>query len=642
MNSNEIVNLYKRSTKLTVAGAESRRLFHTWSVLPVKHRLTVFDTETTGVIFHEPTILKHNSLEIRCPGPVIFGISLALDINGRIILVWARIDTELYDDVCSLLNKPSIKVAHNARYDIRMAEGGSISINGLVDCTQTMSRIINDRRKKHSLQKLSETWCPELSDWEEPVKAEMTRIKSAYTRAGHPKGYANYSFLPDELMCPYSMMDSFMCLIGYKILWPAIKSTFLELYKRERKVYYIISKIEKRGLAFNAVKAKKEAAKLTKKIDKSLSQMEGLNPNSPAQVLNALRGMRVKDRDLTYKGKVTTGADVLRELQNKTKNKKVTRFIDSLLLHRAYTKTVSTYLLPLTKCAEYNNGIVYTSINPTDTRTGRMASRNPNLHNIPTLNPRRGRTSGGVNPVRSCFVCRPGYSNYFFDYSQMEIVLFGAYTDARIILDTYNAGGDVHEAMAKTLYGKNHTKIQRDRTKDTNYGIIFGMGIQGIAKYRACTMKQARQFLDFYYETFDSIRDFQDECKQRLQLDGYVEDWFGKRYYIPVGESYKAVNALVQGGCAQIFKIGLLETDKLLNDSGYDFESNILLPVHDELIIESRVADGSVRTYDEKFFAGTVILAMTDMPQLREQELELRVDVSKTTTNWAEKEKLEA
>jgi len=262
-----------------------------------------------------------------------------------------------------------------------------------------------------------------------------------------------------------------------------------------------------------------------------------------------------------------------------------------------------------------------------------MAARNPNLQNIPTLAPRRGRTSGGENPVRSCFICREGFANYYFDYSQMEIVLFGAHTDTCVILDTYNSGGDVHGAMAEILYGKDYDKIQRDRTKDTNYGIIYGMGIMGMAKYRACTMKQAREFLDFYYKTFDSIGDFQAECKQRLQLDGYVEDWFGKRYHIPSNEAYKAVNAIIQGGCAQIFKIALIALDKYLDTS----DAYLILPVHDEFQIEKQPERPSL----EKLFITSVIRRMVQIPQLDERRLRLRVDVSKTTTNWAKKKKLE-
>jgi len=595
----------------------------------------VFDTETTGVVFNKPTILKQGKDEINCPGPAIFGISLALGIEKQIVLVWARWDTQLYKDICSLLNKPSIKVAHNARYDVRMCSQEEIKIAGQVDCTYTMARIIYDRRKKHSLQKLSEIWCPELSDWEEPVKAEMRRLRSQYTRSGHPKDYVNYSFISDELMCPYSMTDSFMCFVGYKILWPTIERTFSGLYEREKKVYYKINKIEGRGLAFDFAKAKRKAKLIRNRMAKSCGKMHVLadsqfNPNSPAQVVKSLKRVGIKERELLLKGKVTTEIKVLERAKEKTKKTKAKKFITELLNYRSCTKIVSTYLEPLAEQAERNNGIIYTSINPADTRTGRMASRSPNLQNIPEPIVRR---TGKTNPVRECFICRDGFANYYFDYSQVEMAVFGLWSNESSILDAYEKGEDIHGRMASYLYGEDYTDLQRGITKNINFGIIYGLGVRTMALLYSMTENEAKENRARYFEEFPSIRDFQEECRQRLELDGYVEDWFGKRYHIPVNEAYKAVNALVQGSCAQIFKIALIELDKRLDP---EVES-VLLPVHDEFQIEAHTYGRN----DERVFIDEVLEAMADVPQLEEKGLRLRVDVSKSTTNWAEKEKLE-
>jgi DNA polymerase-1 len=425
-----------------------------------------------------------------------------------------------------------------------------------------------------------------------------------------------------------------------------MKPDFRQLYAREKQVLHIIMKVEERGLAFDAPKARKEALKLKRRMRRCESAVQkylrvrtehlltpqpekiGYAPN----IVNALRRLGITDKQMALKGKVTTEADVLRRILNEEPSEKVKDLIENLLEYRAYKKTVSTYLEPLAARAEMNNGIVYTSINPTDTRTGRMASREPNLQNIPTLTPRRGRTAGGKNPVRSCFVCRPGFANYYFDYSQMEIAVFGLYADEPLILDTYKSGGDIHGVMAETLYGSDYSEQERNRTKDTNYGIIYGMGLRGMAQYRAVSEKEAREFLRFYHESFPTISEFLEECKQRLKSDGYVEDWFGRRYSIPYGNAYKAINALVQGACAQIFKIALICLDEYLDRSF----ANIILPVHDEFQIEKREQTGFQRT-----FCSHVIQRMVEIEELIDRDLKLRVDVSKTTTSWAEKKKLE-
>lgn len=638
MNSQQILNLYRHSIKVRKLDNDFRKMQRSWLKIPPRQRLMVFDCETTGVVFDEPTILRcSDGREVSCPGPVIFGISLAVPTPEQLYLVWARMDTLLYDRVCRLLSKPSIKIAHNARYDIRCLDNEDIKITYPVDCTQTMSRIVYDRRKKHALQKLAEIWCPELSDWEEPVKAEMTKIKTAHTKSGHPKGYANYSFLPDRMVGKYSMIDSFMCLVGYKILWPIIKLDFLEMYERERQVYYEINKVESHGMAFDAAKARQRSRRPIREMSKSCNQMYQIlgrefNPNAPLQVASVLKEIGVPARDLTLKGKTTTVVDVLNRAHRRTKKEKVKKFIPELLNYRSHIKVVNTYLSPLIERAERNDGIIYTSINPTDTRTSRMASRSPNLLNIPEPVIRR---SGHGNPVRECFVCRPGHHIYYFDISNQEMALFGLYTEADLILDTYAKGGDIHGKMASYLYGKNYTDRERGLTKNNNFGIIYGMGIRGMALMYGLEESEAKENMNIYLREFPFIKDFQEKCRGELEQQGYVEDYFGKRYHIPIGESYKAVNALVQGGCAQAFKIGFLSVSEYLKKLSHP--AYIILPVYDELQIESKIFNyGKI----ERRFTDDVSTLMVGIPQLLDRGLRLRVDVSKTATNWAEKEKI--
>jgi DNA polymerase-1 len=585
-----------------------------------------------------------------CHNPYPFGISLAFPYNDKVVLVWARhTDTKLYAQCLKLVASNVTKVWHNSRYDLRVLKENNLPVGGTNHCTLTMSRIYWDRRKNHKLQALTEFLCPQLSGWEVELKRQMRNLKAKYTREGYPEDYVTYSHLPHETVEPYAMVDVFMTLMLHLKLKPIMEQNFQSLYWRERRIITVVLNIERRGLRWNIKQAKKEISKLEPRElelkDKLLLYTVPVMPkktpsdwevpvNYYKNVLNTLHSFGIKDNQLKLKGKVTTEADVLNRLLKETDNERVKDYLLTLLEYRAYVKTLGTYLRPLTEIAERNKGIVYTSINPAETRVGRMSSSDPNLQNQPNLHPRRGRTAGDDNPVKSCFICRRGYANYYFDYANMELVVFGCYAEEPLILDTYAAGGDVHGVMAAELYGKNYDEIQRNRTKDTNFGVIYGMGIGGMATAREVSRKEAERFYNMYLRTFPSIRQFQESCEYELRQYGYVEDWFGKRYTVPVGKAYVAVSAIIAGTCAQAFKVGLLNLVKNVEFS-VDKQS-ILLLIHDECQIERKKA-----LRGERAFVNDVTDQMTDIPQFLERGLRLRVDVAKSVTNWAEKQPLE-
>lgn len=632
MTSKEILSLYRNAIRITSAGPEQKHLFDSWLAQPSQRRLMSFDTETTGVIWGVPSWLHTEQKDIECKNPAVFGISLALEIDSEIVLVWTRGGNNRLDfAVNNLLKQKSVKVAHNARYDIRIL--GEENIAPEVECTYTMSRIYWDRRQKHSLKALTEFLCPELSQWDEPVKKEMTKLKNKYTRAGYPKDYVNYSFVPDELMSEYSMIDSFMCLMLYKHLWPIIKEDYAELYEREKKVFHIINKVESVGLAFDSKKARQEAGKLLVETRQQRSQLQRLaryrfNPNAPGQLRKALISAGLSDEMLTSKGKTTTDAPTLNKIAGQLKGRQKT-FVDILLDYRNKTKITNTYLLPLAERAEQNNGIILASINPSDTRTGRMASREPNLQNIPEV---KGRRSGKENPVRECFVCRPGFCNYYFDYSQIEMAVFGLYAQEERILSGYNNGEDIHLTMAKIIFGDKCTDYERGITKNINFGIIYGMGIRTMSQLYKMQESEARKFMRIYFEEFPAIQSYQEECKQELQQYGFVQDWFGRRYHISVHEAYKAVNAIVQGSCAQIFKIALINIDELIDE-----DSHIILPIHDEFILEHLPFSSKIQ---EKNWCDEISDKMASIEQLIKRNLKLRISVKKSSTSWSEKKEL--
>ena len=197
------------------------------------------------------------------------------------------------------------------------------------------------------------------------------------------------------------------------------------------------------------------------------------------------------------------------------------------------------------------------------------------------------------------------------------------------ILGAYNEGKDVHQYMADQIgWGD-----KRDIVKNINFGVLYGTGIKHMAKTWRMSLAEAKETMRIYMQTFGSVKEFQEKCEWELKKQGYVEDFFGRRYHVPVNQAYKAVNALVQGGCAQAFKIGLLNVDRI-----YSLKSdyNILLPIYDEIQLEAK----KLNEVNEVVLCKTVIGAMTNIPQLLDRGLKLRVDVQKTVSNWSCKEKV--
>jgi len=629
----DILLQHQKAKRIWKYNKESRLL------LRRKKEVVAADTETTSLLFHRPSVL-HDDHDRIVDNPFPFGLTLAFPHRDRLILVWGRYGSDLYKACQDVLANECMKVWHNSKYDLRVCKTNGIEVNGTQLCTLTMSRIYWDRRKSHSLQALSEFICPGISDWEVDLKKELTRLRRKWSKKkdkwnpawnGDPKEYVNYSFLPDKMIGEYSQTDTFMVWQLFQKLSLYMCEEYADIFEREMAVTHVVTKIEEVGMGFDAKRGRAELKKLLPKIKVKRRILEELSPLDftldPKKVLKALKFLGVKANQLKEKGKETTAVDVLNQAVRDGVPKRAERFIKVLLDYRAYNKIANTYLKPLTEQAERTGGTVYTSINPTDSRTGRPASRDPNLLNIPNQDVKQ---RGRQNRVRDCFVPRdskkykspkiilPVYDElqiewkgaiYYFDVSQQEMAMFLSYAGAGDMLQAYFDGADLHQHMADLLGRPDKRKI----IKNQNFGVIYGLGIRAMAASQNLSVAQAKEEMKIYNEEFPFIHELQKGLADELKFYGYVQDYFGRRYHVPYGQAYKAVNAIVQGGCAQAFKQGLLQVDELLE--GKKWKS-------------------------EKQFCRDIMKAVSEVEELMEVGLKFRVDVKKTTSNWAEKEKL--
>ena len=359
----DILELYDKAIRINKSCPDHRRAFDYWMQHNNKapEQSLSFDTETTGISFGVPSMLHIGNTDIKVYNIKVFGISLAIPTRKRIVLIWARLGTDLFDEAVKLLGICGQKVAHNARYDLRVCKINSIKITEETHCTLTAARIYWDRRQRFGLQPLCEIICPELSDWELAVKSESRRIKSKYTRAGYPKGYINYSFISDKIMAEYSMIDSFLCLMIHCMIHPRMQDTYEEVYTREQKVLKLALKMEQQGLQYDCRKSLIEERKFNKKaviLEKQLYKIAGeeFNIKSPAQVLSILLKLKIPVKLITADSELSTDKNLLEPIVDHKlwKNEKGLLFLETLLNIKAIYKQVYSYLIPLRKRAPYN------------------------------------------------------------------------------------------------------------------------------------------------------------------------------------------------------------------------------------------------------------------------------------------------
>jgi hypothetical protein len=348
---------------------------------------TAIDTETTSATWGIPQDYGGRQTQ----HPIIFGISACVPGPGGLHLLWGRLGTPMFDWMVEQLGRPGFKVAHNSRFDVRVFAAEGIAVAPTVDDTLTMSRIIWDRRKKFDLQTLAEMLCPEVSDWCTPVRKELTRLRREFKKgnAGRPP---NYSDVPDEIMGPYSMTDSFLCWLLNARLRPAIDKDFAEFYAREMRVLNLVIDIENVGIPFDADQAEREATILGQRaqrlrvILRAQSGLPDFKPNAPAHVLAACRLLKAPMDTLMKDGVPSTGAELLEGLlQNRSDelSPRLRVFLKNLLAYRAVSKIVGTYLRPLAERSRLGGGRIYCSVNPTNTRTGRACVHPDTLIEMP-------------------------------------------------------------------------------------------------------------------------------------------------------------------------------------------------------------------------------------------------------------------
>ncbi len=355
----------------------------------------------------------------------------------------------------------------------------------------------------------------------------------------------------------------------------------------------ITHRMEKRGVMIDT----KELARLSKqyhteltKLEKKIWELAGeeFNINSPKQlgvIIFDKLGIKGKNMKKTGGGARSTRESELEKVRD------AHPIVPFLFEHRELQKLLSTYIDAIPPLLDKENRL-HTDFVPSGTTTGRMASKDPNLQNIPIK-------SGLGRAIRSAFVASEGFSLAAFDYSQMELRIAAFLSGDEKLISIFKKGEDVHTSVASQVFRvplNEVTPEMRRQAKVINFGIIYGMGVMALKQNLGTSREAAQKFYEEYFQSFSTLASYLDRIKADTERKGYTETFFGRRRYfegikskipyIKAGAERMAINAPIQGTEADVIKLAMVMIDEYLKKEGFEDSVFPLLQVHDELIYE--------------------------------------------------------
>ncbi|HEY0221137.1 MAG TPA: DNA polymerase, partial [Candidatus Paceibacterota bacterium] len=269
------------------------------------------------------------------------------------------------------------------------------------------------------------------------------------------------------------------------------------------------------------------------------------------------------------------------------------------LEYRELAKLLGTYIDVIPKLVDTNNRL-HPEFLQAGSATGRMASQNPGVQNIP-IKTELGRE------IRKSFIAEKGFKVVSFDYSQIELRIAAILSGDKKLIEIFKNGEDVHNAVASEVFGvlqNEVTKEMRRKAKIINFGVMYGMGVTALQKNIGTNRQEAQEFLDGYFNKFFGLAEYLENVKRETAQKGYTETFFGRRRYFPdinsrlpfmkASAERMAINAPIQGTEADIIKLAMIEIDKFLIKKDLKKDVRLLLQVHDELVYE--VKEGIVKS----------------------------------------------
>ncbi|HGP4586977.1 TPA: DNA polymerase I [Neisseria meningitidis] len=485
------------------------------------------------------------------------------------------------------LGNPALKkIGQNLKYDQHVFANYGIALNGIAGDAMLASYII-ESHLGHGLDELSERW----------LGLETITYESLCGKGAKQIGFADVAI---GQATEYAAQDADFALRLEAHLRAQMDEKQLEMYeKMELPVAQVLFEMERNGVQIDRAELARQSAELGAELMKLEQQAyaaagQPFNLNSPKQLQEILfdkMGIPTKGLKKTAKGGISTNEAVLEQLAPDYPLPKI------ILQNRSLAKLKSTYTDKLPEMISPKDGRVHTTYAQAVAITGRLASNNPNLQNIPI------RTEEG-RKVRRAFTAPQGSVIVSADYSQIELRIMAHLSGDKTLIAAFQNGEDVHRRTAAEVFGtapENVSSEQRRYAKTINFGLIYGMGQYGLAKSLGIDNLSAKNFIDRYFDRYPGVAEYMQRTKEQAAAQGYVETLFGRRLYLPdirnknanarAGAERAAINAPMQGTASDLIKRAMIDVSRWLSEceaSPWDelLQSKLIMQVHDELVLE--------------------------------------------------------
>lgn len=545
-----------------------------------------FDTETTST---DPMIAS------------LVGIALAVETNKAVYIPTPLPDGASTDDVLDvirpLLEADGEKVGQNVKYDWLVLARHGVQVAGPFFDTMVAHYLITPE-EPHGLDALARR---ELSYQTIPISTLIGKGKDAISMRD----------VPPADTAPYACEDADITLQLSEVLRPRLGQSGVEAlaHDLELPLVPVLARMELQGIELDESVLMDLSERTTEDLAQLEEQIYGVageefNIGSPAQIgviLFEKLGLRVVAKTST--GKPSTKESVLSELASEHE-------LPGMILDwRELAKLKSTYIDALSGLVHPETRRIHTSYSQTTAATGRLSSSNPNLQNIP-IRTARGRE------IRRAFVAPKGHVLLSADYAQIELRILASLAGDEAMQQAYRDGEDIHTSTAARVFSVDPSEVtreQRSKAKEVNYGIPYGISSYGLSNRLRCGVSEAQELIDTYNRSFPAVASFLVEQVEKAREMGYAETMLGRRRYLPdiharnhnvrSAAERVAVNMPIQGTQADMIKRAMIAIDRILQ--GDDFQTRMLLQVHDELVFEvpleevERVTDMVIREMAE-------------------------------------------
>ena len=481
-----------------------------------------------------------------------------------------------------LLEDPSIKkIGQNIKFDFIVFFKHGINMTSMED-TMLMSYVLDAGKNRHNMDTLSEIH----------LNHKTISFKDL---VGTGKKEINFSEVDVEKAKDYAAEDADITFRLYKKFQKSLKDEkMINIYEIfEKPLLKILAFMEIEGVKIDNKFLKSLSNKFEKKIIKIQNEVfkiskKEFNIASPKQLGEILyNDLKIADLKKTKKGSFATSASVLEDLAFKGH-----KFPQLVLDWRQVSKLKNTYSDSLPEHINPNTQRVHTSFLLAATTTGRLASSDPNLQNIPI------KSEDGKD-IRKAFIAKKDHVLISADYNQIEMRILADLADVKGLKKAFKNNEDIHSLTASQIFNVDIKKVnqdQRRKAKAINFGIIYGISQYGLAKQINVTNHEAEEFLNAYFLKFPEIKIYMDRTIKFCRKSGFVNNIFGRRshfinindknYNIRNFQERAAINAPIQGSAAEIMRLAMIRLNKKLSDQKNQ-NTKMLLQIHDELIFET-------------------------------------------------------